>query len=199
MSNPYNGSKTGRRNPNRPSRDREPKPHSTITAAVAETAPYFECSRSEESAADYLIPRRSLTNKHHLKLYAPDVDLEPVPARRITYQIDKRTGATVEVTDDLTTNRVTWRGDQTLLRRNKPDAFGEGRGTTYARITSHSKRRIYITETKDASQDTTILPAILTIAQYTALADEFKPLYKRHDAHIYVYDDNDDDLNIAEI
>jgi hypothetical protein len=92
---------------------------SSATHAIAETAKYFECSYSEETAETHLIPRRSLSRKQGLA-FRSEMETAPLATRQITKQRDNRTGAIVEVADELQDNRLTWRLDKTLLRRGNP-------------------------------------------------------------------------------
>src|SRR5689334_2109277 len=133
MANPFNGSKRGvrgggRGNPNRPSRKpfTEPKPKQSSAAKFAEqVSPYWACADVAETKQDHVIPRKSVTSKHHLGLFTPDIETETRKAR----QLDKRTGQMVETTDQ----RRVWKSDDSLLRLGKPDRFGEDEGTTFIR------------------------------------------------------------------
>jgi hypothetical protein len=134
MSNPFNGSKRGMRggSSDRPSRktidqhqDRK-RPDQSCTALVAEAGIYMECSEIQEDAENYLIPRQSLTNKLHLRLF-PAYQM----VTEVNYQVDKLTGERVRVT-----NQVRERTDSTLLRQGLP--FQMPRDVK--RVTAHTKR-----------------------------------------------------------
>lgn len=84
----------------------------STAALVVDAAKYFECAAIEENRDDYIVPRQSLTRRHLLGMFPQQVETAPIPTR----QLDKQTGELVETTD----NRITWRSDKTLLRRNKP-------------------------------------------------------------------------------
>jgi hypothetical protein len=132
MANPYNGSANGKPGGrNRPSR-KDPKPHTTATAEVAKLGPFWDCAENDETIATHLIPRRSLTVKTHIGVFPQQIETED----RIGFQIDPITGERTPVTR----KRVTWKSDRSLLLPGKPDAFGEGKGTTFKRLTSQSKR-----------------------------------------------------------
>jgi hypothetical protein len=121
----------------------------------------FECSEHEETTETHIIPRQSVSAKNHLALIL-QMDLERLADTKHT-QLGKvrnkrgrKVAALIETTDPGR-NRIVWKREKTLLRTNKPDAFGEGRGTAFVRTTSNSKRRELQIEEKDAPQGTTIL------------------------------------------
>lgn len=145
----------------------EPTHHESTAGVVANgsskadgtsyTPAMFECADTNESIETHLIPRKSLTNRLHLKIFAPERDTETMQGKQLAIVLNDK-GKKVRRLVEVTYQRQTWRQDRTLLRTNKPDAFGEGgRGSTFARVTSHSKRREYITEHKDAPQGTVTL------------------------------------------
>jgi hypothetical protein len=100
---------------------------------VIEAGTYYESYSEVENEQDHIVPRRSLTQQQQLALFQPQIETETRKAR----QLDKRSGKMVETTDQ----RLVWKSDTSLLRRGKPDAFGESKtGTRFVRITSRSKR-----------------------------------------------------------
>jgi hypothetical protein len=84
----------------------------STAALVVDAAKYFACAAIEENRDDYIVPRQSLTRRLLLEAFPQQVETAPIPTR----QLDKQTGELVETTD----NRITWKSDKTLLRRNKP-------------------------------------------------------------------------------
>jgi hypothetical protein len=135
MSNPFNGSKRGMRggSADRPSRkthsqhiEQTKRPDQSCTALVADAGIFLECSEIQESAEDYLIPRQSLTNKLHLRLF-PNYITET----EVSWQTDKLTGQRVRVT-----NPIRVKTDSTLLQRGMPFQMPKD----IKRITAHTKR-----------------------------------------------------------
>lgn len=97
---------------------------STILAEQA--APLFECSFSEETEETHLIPRQSVTRKQLLGIVPQTLELAPIP----TKQLNKRSydGKAKTVAEaiaqagviETTENRLAWKSDRTLLKRNNP-------------------------------------------------------------------------------
>ena len=112
-------------------------PHQTHDAIKVSSAIYFDDTDTAETVDDPHIPvetmqklvRRSLTDKLHLKHFPAPVEVEPVKGK----QLDKRSGQLVSVTN----NRVVWRGDRNLLRRNIPDKLEDIR---FTRLNSAGRR-----------------------------------------------------------
>lgn len=145
MSEPFERRRGKNSGKNRPSReDFEPKHNISSTSRIPdECGVYYECMDGE-TAKDYLIPRQSLSERLHLAIWPVKLEFESLtPTKRL--QIDRK-GNPVETTDPRA--RVAWRSDSTLLRRGKPDNFGEGNGTFFKRLTSNSKRLTTIVEVK---------------------------------------------------
>lgn len=142
MSNPFNGSKNGKRGgKHRPSRkDYEPKHHASSSGIIPDEVGIYWDEFAQETIRDHVVPRKSLTQKQHLKMFPATSETEP----RKTRQWDHKLGRFDTTTDE----RTTWRSDTNLLRTGKPDTFGEGKGTRYTRVTSNSKRKQSIVEVK---------------------------------------------------
>lgn len=98
------------------------------TAAVLNTAAMmYDCSDVEETAETHIIPRKSLTQKLHLKSFPQSIETEQVVIR----QRDKISGKIVVTTN----NRQVWKSDRSLLIQGTPKEV-----TTFKRVTSRSKR-----------------------------------------------------------
>lgn len=101
----------------------------STSALVADAGKYFECAEIAETQEDHIIPRQSLTNQLHLRLFPITFETE----QRNAKQRNKVDGKLVATTD----NRVIWKSDRTLLRTNKPEATIP----VFVRETSYSKRK----------------------------------------------------------
>lgn len=85
---------------------------SSAAKLTIDAAKYFECAAVEETREDHIVPRQSITRQQYLGAFPVRVETETIPTR----QLDKQSGELVETTDE----RITWRSDRSLLRRNKP-------------------------------------------------------------------------------
>lgn len=119
--------------------DFEPKHKDSPSAIIPDkVGVYFECAEGE-TRETHLIVRKSLTEKLLLRVIPQQLEFERLAdTKRI--QTDNK-GHRVETTDPR--YRLTFKSDATLLRRGKPDTFGEGKGTQFKRVTSRSKRLDY--------------------------------------------------------
>lgn len=158
MSNPFNGSKLGkpggRFRPSRlkvTARERDDRPTALRKAfplypsvpvdsirTVEATLIKMDQCELEESTETHIVPRKSVTKRQGLMVQPQTLEFEPLADTKvITYQADKMTGQTVEVTDYYPRNRIVWKSDKTLLRRGLPDQLQDIR---FKRLTSRSKR-----------------------------------------------------------
>lgn len=107
---------------------------SSSTAVAINAAKYYEGAFIEETEETHCIPRKSLTERQLLGVFPQELETVAIPSRQITFQRDRRTGATVEVSDPLVDHRLTWKSDKSLLRKGNPFADAEsGRGKGYKR------------------------------------------------------------------
>lgn len=104
------------------------------TSIADSAAKYHECAEVEETEADYLIPRQSLTTKLHLRLFPQRREFESLRPT-VHHQADKK-GKLVEVTNPKA--RLVWKSDRTLLNPRIPEKLED---VKFSRITSHSKVR----------------------------------------------------------
>lgn len=149
MANPFNGSRRGKRG-GRPDPNYEPPHKQSPTGTIPETAGVFFESFEGETKKDHLIPRRSLTERLHLRHFEQELEFEQLKdTTRI--QLDKK-GTPTTTTDPR--YRLAWKSDKTLLRQGKPDTWGEKRGTLFTRIKSQSKERGIEIEIKPADGST---------------------------------------------
>ena len=139
MSNPFNGSKHGKSGGRfRPSRfnlkereiDDRPsalrkglplrptKPVDSIIVAES-SAKHFEYTDIRETEETHVIPRKSLTEKQHLRLFPQQVELERIILKR--RQLATIDGKQVMVKTTDTVYRTVWKSDKTLLRQNRPE------------------------------------------------------------------------------
>lgn len=126
-------------------------PHISQTERAGEEAIFYECADNEETAETHIIPRESITKAQHLGLFDQKREYELLATTK-RLQLDKTTNTLVETTDER--YRVAWTSDRTLLRRDKPDNFGEGRGTRFKRLTSRSKQVKTEVEVKQSPDNT---------------------------------------------
>lgn len=149
MSNPFNGSKHGKRgvnNTNRASRVDYIESKGISTAVLVEnSAIYYDCARIEETEETHVVPRKSLTNKLHLKLIQQSIEVLPIKTRQLDHS-DPNGVRMIKTTN----NRLVWKSDKNLLRMNKPATNNgvniRGVGAGYVRVTSSSKRRKFEVE-----------------------------------------------------
>lgn len=100
------------------------------------TPAMFEFFGAVETEETHVIPRESLTKSQGLPWRDRQVETETMRGRQLDTKHYKRTGQIrmIEVTDE----RVTWRSDRNLLRRDRPLDFSEK--SPFKRLTSKSKR-----------------------------------------------------------
>lgn len=107
---------------------------SNNTAIIADKAKYNEYAEIEETTEGYSIPhtrcqpRQSTTNKQMLRIFSQKVETEDMREWHLSSKSDGELLA-------VTSPRVTWRSDRTLLDRRKSDPILQVK-----RETAYSKR-----------------------------------------------------------
>jgi hypothetical protein len=123
-------------------------PSASVTASCAEAGIYNDNCECQETAEDYIIPRKSLTVKQHLALFPQEVEYESRTIRR--WQLDKRSlplpgtigpVRMIETTDE--SRRIAWKSDRSLLNHNNPFLPPKPGRRGIKRLTSQSKRIVY--------------------------------------------------------
>lgn len=125
----------------------------SATAAVADSAIYFDGALVGESAEAHIVPRKSITERQYLGLLPQTAEYERLRGE----QKDLLTG---EVRD-ISRNRRTWRSDVTLLRRGNPFR-GEERYKREGAIREGANTRNYVEVIPELPiEDATQLPKVV--------------------------------------
>lgn len=157
----------------RPHNNYDPVGHGSSAAArCAESAILNEHTISpDETVADYLIPRKSLTNRLMLRLFKPLMefaDISPVlalsqasrdeladiakqlkrchPDNRAAYHRLLMSKVTLVYDEVKATRQLVWKSDNTLLNQVRPDQL---KTVAVTRQTSRTKERIFEQESDD--------------------------------------------------
>lgn len=110
----------------------------SVTAIIASDAVFFSGSDVRETSEDYLIPRMSLSDRQMLAFGSQPIETETRKAKQLDLSKYNGKATSVDQVKDLmletSDQRLVWKGDRTLLRRNNPFADAEGeRGRGYKR------------------------------------------------------------------